>query len=135
MENKMIIVGMGCRKGKDFDSLLAYYDETLKKLDIDEKSVEKICSIDLKKDEQGLIKLAEVKNISFETYTSEELLKVKGDFAPSKFVKSVTGVDNVCERSSVLGSNSGKVILHKESHDGMTIAVAEKNNKSRCDNE
>lgn len=124
---KVIVLGMGCRRGKDFESLVSYYEDTLKKLNISEKSVEKICSIDLKKDEEGLIKLSQAKNIKFETYTSEELLSTQGDFSASKFVKSVTGVDNVCERSAVFGSKGGKILLHKESRDGMTIAVAERN--------
>ena len=126
LTTKVIVVGMGCRRGKDFESLVSYYDDTLKKLNISENAVEKICSIDLKKDEEGLIRLSEVKKIKFETYTAEELLNVKGDFSSSTFVKSVTGVDNVCERSAVFGSGGGKILLHKESRDGMTIAIAEK---------
>ena len=37
------------------------------------------------------------------TFTEEELKAVQGEFTPSQFVKKITGVENVCERSAVLG--------------------------------
>ncbi|MEG0019619.1 MAG: cobalamin biosynthesis protein, partial [Oscillospiraceae bacterium] len=57
-------------------------------------------------------------------YTSEQLNKVQGDFIGSEFVKSVTGVDNVCERSAALASGNGRLIVKKTALDGVTIAVA-----------
>ena len=47
-----------------------------------------------------------------------------GEFTKSDFVKSVTGVDNVCERSAVRCSG-GKLILRKTAADGVTVAAAE----------
>ena len=44
--------------------------------------------------------------------------------SPSAFVKSIAGVDNVCERSAVLASG-GCLKLRKTAHDGVTLAVAE----------
>ena len=53
---------------------------------------------------------------------------VEGTFAESKFVEEVTGVDNVCERSAVLGSSQDGVksmlILRKYAEDGVTVALA-----------
>lgn len=40
----------------------------------------------------------------FETYHAEELNQVTGQITSSVFVHKVTGFDNVCERSAVLGS-------------------------------
>ena len=45
-----------------------------------------------------------------------------GDFTPSAFVKSVTGVDNVCERSAMVGAD--RLIVKKTALDGVTVAVA-----------
>ena len=89
-----------------------------------QNAVRKIVSIDLKKDEEGLHALADAWKIPFETYSEEELRKVEGDFTPSTFVKSITGVDNVCERSAILGSNHGKLIQKKVGKDGVTTAIA-----------
>ena len=51
--------------------------------------------------------------IPFVTYTEEELKQVPGEFTPSPFVKKITGVDNVCERSAVLASGNGRLLQKK----------------------
>ena len=60
-----------------------------------------LASIDIKKEEPGLLALAEKMGIPFETFSSEELLAVKGEFTASSFVSRTVGVDNVCERSAL----------------------------------
>ena len=50
--------------------------------------------------------------------------EVQGDFTPSAFVESVVGVSNVCERSAVLASKGGKLLLNKTSLNGVTLAIA-----------
>ena len=47
---------------------------------------------------------------------------MEGEFSSSQFVKSVTGVDNVCERSAVLAG--GRLIKKKKAADGVTVALA-----------
>ena len=85
--------------------------------------------IDLKKEEPGLLSLAESWHLLFETFTEEELKAVKGEFTPSKFVKKITGVDNVCERSAVLASGQGTLIRKKTGRDGVTTALAAGNRR------
>lgn len=59
------------------------------------------------------------------TYTSEQLLAVRGDFTPSEFVKRTTGVNNVCERSALLlAGDGGTMIRKKEAGNGVTVALA-----------
>ena len=67
--------------------------------------------------------LAERLGIPFECYSSQQLRQVPGEFSASPFVQSVVGVDNVCERSAVLGSR-GKLIMKKQVLDGVTMALA-----------
>ena len=45
-----------------------------------------------------------------------------GDFTPSPFVESVTGVDNVCERAAMLGAE--RLLVRKCAKNGVTVAVA-----------
>jgi len=61
-----------------------------------------VCSIDLKQDEAGLLAACEKNNWPVHFYTAQQLRDVAGDFTPSDFVRSVTGVDNVCERAALL---------------------------------
>ena len=90
-------------------------------------SMERVASIDLKKDEAGIIGYCQDRNLPFVTYTKEELAQVKAPLR-SQFVEEVTGVDNVCERSAVLGSSQDGVksmlILRKYAEDGVTVALA-----------
>ena len=57
-------------------------------------------------------------------YTAEELRSAEGIFSCSEFVRTVTGVDNVCERAAVLASG-GQLIKSKYAQDGVTFALAE----------
>lgn len=121
---KIVCLGIGCRKGTDACKLEEFVLEELHKLNISIKAVSKAVSIDLKKEEIAMKQLSEKYNWEFITYSEEELSKVEGDFNESEFVRSITGVGNVCERGAVLGSECGKLILQKTAREGMTLALA-----------
>ncbi|MBD8926084.1 MAG: hypothetical protein EGR89_08920 [[Eubacterium] rectale] len=55
-------------------------------------------------------------------YTAHQLAGVEGDFTASAFVRSVTGVDNVCERAALLGAE--RLLTGKTALNGVTVAVA-----------
>lgn len=119
-----VVLGMGCRKGKDTESVRLAAEKSLKEAEIYKEAVACLASIDIKKEEEALLSLSREWGIPFLTYTGEELLKVPGEFTPSSFVRSVTGVDNVCERSAVLGAKKGILIQKKAGKNGVTTALA-----------
>lgn len=119
-----VVLGMGCRRGKEEEKICKAAKEILDEGEIYLQAVAKICSIDLKKEEKGLLALADKWKIPFETYTKEELEGAQGDFCQSSFVEHITGVDNVCERSAVLGSRQGNLLVRKNAGDGVTAALA-----------
>ena len=122
------VVGMGCRKNKDTEELLAFYQETLEQAMVEPGEVYALASIDKKKDEPGLLAISERMRIPFFTYTAEELNRVGACVHSSEFVKAQVGVDNVCERAAFAGCGvSGWLIYEKHAFDGMTIAIAERN--------
>ena len=99
------------------------------------QAVSGIASIDLKKEEAGLHAFAEEWKLPLTFYTAEELSRVPGTFSTSDFVRNVTGVDCVCERSAVrlaldqdhTGKKSRKEALlleRKQGLDGVTAALA-----------
>lgn len=116
-------VGMGCRKGKGAEELYSFLADTLKANDISEKRIRSICSIENKKEEEGLKKLAEYLQVPFVTYTKEQLGTLTGDFSSSEFVKRTVGVENVCERSAAYGEEKGEFLVRKQTRDGMSLAV------------
>ena len=55
--------------------------------------------------------------------SAAQLRAVPGSFTGSRFVASVTGVDNVCERAALYGG--GRLLVQKQALGGVTVAVAE----------
>ena len=88
------------------------------------EAVAQAATINLKKEEPALREFCQEMGIPLSVYTAEELLKTEGDFSASDFVQSVTGVDNVCERSAVKASGGGKIIQKKIGRNGVTVAFA-----------
>lgn len=119
----VITLGVGCRRDTPAEKIEEAFRNILALSGIHEKAVCKVCSIDLKANEPGLIAFCENHHLPFVTYTAEELQGVEGEFTASKFVSSVVGVDNVCERSAVKGSD-GKLIVKKQAGNGVTMAMA-----------
>lgn len=117
-------VGVGCRRGKQEEELEKFVSENLEACGISPREVRCIASIDIKKDEEGLIALAAKLGLPFITYSAETLMSAEGDFTASEFVRSQTGVDSVCERAAVTAAG-GKLIKKKTSANGMTFALAE----------
>lgn len=123
---RIVTAGVGCRRGTDTSNIEQKVLEALEEKGLSAHCLENLASIDLKADEEGMISFSEKYGIPFKTYTKEELEAVPGDFEESEFVRSVTGVGNVCERSALLGSRMGTLINKKKSGDGVTVALAVK---------
>jgi cobalt-precorrin 5A hydrolase len=140
---KIVHVGVGCRKNTAFERIEKKILEALQLHHISVYAVASLASIDLKKDEQGILKFADKYNLEFHTYSSEELLAVEGEFTESLFVQSITGVSNVCERAAILdcqnackelpvagsagserNSRKTRIIQKKLPGDGVTVALA-----------
>lgn len=126
---KKYSLGMGCKKNTCFENLRKFVDDIFnEKLGVClENSVYEIASIDLKENEMGLMELAHCLHVPFATYSVEELEKAEGKFSESEFVRTVTGISNVCERSAVLSSGiDGSIVIEKQCRNGMTLSVAER---------
>ena len=118
---KVLYMGIGCRKGTPKEKIEYAADKVMKENGLAWAAVAGIATIELKKDEPGLVKFAKEKGLEIEDFTAEELGSLEGDFTPSEFVKSITGVDNVCERAALFMTD--RLIVKKTAIDGVTIAV------------
>lgn len=124
---KRVHVGLGARKGVTQTEVAAAVDTCLEDAGIDPRAVVALASIDLKKQEAGILAYSYESGVPFVTYTAEELRTVEGAFAGSSFVQSVTGVANVCERAAAFAagrSGHAEVLVHKTIHGNVTTAVA-----------
>ncbi|HWQ77480.1 MAG TPA: cobalt-precorrin 5A hydrolase [Anaerovoracaceae bacterium] len=120
---RTVTVGIGCRKGISPAAVEGLLDKVLKQNKLSVKSIEKICTIDIKKEEVALKLLAATLGVPLQVFSAEELEQLPGEFASSEFVSRITGVDNICERAAVLGSR-GELIAGKQALNGVTVALA-----------
>lgn len=123
---KDIILGIGCRRGVNQKQLERQIRTVLFKHHIDWKQVSLLASIDLKRDEEGIRKLSQAKQIPFAVYTAEELNTVETVSSGSAFVEQTAGVDNVCERAALYAGREGELIQPKLCLDGVTVAMMRK---------
>lgn len=128
---KDISVGIGCRKDTDPKKLSDFVDEILEREGISKLRVGSISSIDIKSEEKAILDLAKSFDIKPMFYSAEQLMSLEGEFSKSEFVRSVTSVDCVCERSAAY--TGGRIVLKKTAKDGMTIALAQKEIRPRFD--
>ena len=119
---RVLRVGIGCRRGISAEAVVHAVQTVFAENGLDTAAICGVCSTDLKQDEAGLLAACEKNNWPVHFYTAQQLRDVAGDFTPSDFVRSVTGVDNVCERAALLDAE--KLIVQKTARDGVTVAVA-----------
>lgn len=122
---RCVILGMGCRKGKSYEKLRDFAEGTLQELGLDREAVCAIASIDVKKEEPGLVSLAADLGVPLQTFNAEELEKTELEnwtFMESDRVREYVGTGNVCERAAA-AAGARKILIGKTAKDGMTICV------------
>ena len=115
-------LGLGCRRGTPVEKFREAVDFVLKEHNIHPKAIKQVTSIDIKSNEEGLLAFCEERKLPAVFYTADELWAVPGEFTQSQCVLRYTGVDNVCERSAMIGAE--KLLVKKTIHNGVTVAIA-----------
>lgn len=128
LKPRTIIVGIGSRKivGKNdvFDLVLC----VLNQLEIPLRRVDRLATVDIKKDSQSILYAAKKMGKNLEFISVEELGAFNHeDLSPdSKLVKEKIGVGGVCERAAmIVAGKKPKLLLKKTKAKGVTVAVAE----------
>lgn len=121
---KTIIVGLGCRKDTPAETIEELVIKVLKSNELSIHSVKAAASIDLKMNEPGILGFCKKYSLGVSFFSKEELECVDGDFSESPFVKSITGIGNVCERAALKASDGGRLIQKKVAENGVTVALA-----------
>ncbi len=122
---RILHVGVGCKRGADTGKIAEAIDRALASGGLDPRAVRAVATIDIKKDEEGLLTYCSERDLPVSCYTAQALRAVPGDFSHSDFVSQTVGVDNVCERAAMLSAGGGaELIVKKTALDGVTAAVA-----------
>lgn len=120
---KVIVIGIGCNRGTSAQEIEQVICDTLQQLRFSIKSVKALCTIDLKKDEEGLLAVANKYGWPLIFYTPEQLNDVPID-EPSETVFRYTGAYGVSEPAAKRYSGQQKLILTKKKSGNVTISVA-----------
>jgi cobalt-precorrin 5A hydrolase len=121
-------IGLGCRRGASLDE----FEQALQELEtlhgINLKSVAGLASIDIKKDETGLLEIGRAHQLPIRFFSKEEL-DIPQVPSRSETVHKNIGIYGVCEAAALLaassGGRAGRLIIEKIKWERITAAVAQ----------
>ncbi|WP_026894568.1 cobalt-precorrin 5A hydrolase [Clostridiisalibacter paucivorans] len=122
---KNIVVGVGCRRGIKGEDMIhgikALFDEIGLKIE----SIKKLSSVDIKKDEQGILQASEHFRVPVEFIDRTEIRMIEENFDVSEFVRRTIGVGGVSEPCGYISSHNGRCLMKKRKFQGFTLSVWE----------
>lgn len=122
---KNLILGAGCRKDKPYEDIAAALERFLEEHNYAKASLAAVVSIDLKAEEEGLIRLSRELNLPFETFSAKELAPFDTTEGDSDFVRKITGVGSVSEAAALCRAKGGRTKVPKTKYNGITFSLAE----------
>ncbi|MBT9148669.1 MAG: precorrin-3B C(17)-methyltransferase [Dehalococcoidia bacterium] len=121
---KSLVVGIGCNRGVPCFRIEEAIAQVLLEHGLSIKSIRNIATIDLKRNELGLLEFARKCELPIEFFTRETLIQVKFPSAPSTTTLKWVGTPAVCEPAALLSSQSKHLVVSKTKLNDVTIAVA-----------
>jgi cobalt-precorrin 5A hydrolase/precorrin-3B C17-methyltransferase len=122
-----LVLGIGCKRGTTRQKIKEAVETVLRQYRLSVLRIQRICTIDIKQHEAGLVGFAEDCGAPLYVFSPQELNALEGSFSASDFVRDVTGTDSVCERAALVGcGNEGALVVRKTALDGVTVALAER---------
>lgn len=123
---RILHLGVGCKRGTPAEKIRRAVQTVLENANLSPRALASAASIDVKRDEAGLIEYCASASLPISFYSAEELRALPGSFSASSFVQNTVGVDNVCERAAMRAAGAGATrIVNKTCLDGVTVAVAQ----------
>lgn len=117
-----INLGLGCRKEVSGGRIIDFIYEVLSEEGLSPLSVGNIGTIELKRNEPGIIEAAEHFGCGLKIFSGEDISKVQDMFMKSDFVKNTVGVNSVSAPAAYL--MGGNLIREKAVKNGITLSVS-----------
>jgi len=115
-----LVAGVGCSRGAGTEEILSLLRRSLAEAGLAEKSVAALASIDVKRDEAGLLQAAEKLDVPVHFYPVEALSVVEAP-NPSEVVRGAVGTPSVAEAAVI--SSGAELVLEKRKSENATVAV------------
>ncbi|MGO4003324.1 MULTISPECIES: cobalamin biosynthesis protein [Pseudomonas] len=125
-----LVVGLGCQRGCPASTLRALLDQALQAQRIDLQSITALASIDLKRDEPGLIELAEQLGLPLTVFSSEQLSAYEARLShQSQIAFERTGCYGVAESAALalaeaLAQAPATLLISRQKYAQATFALA-----------
>ncbi len=120
---KEYVLGIGCRKNASYQSLHKLVTKVLNEVNVTPEQIRCISTIDLKKEEPCILKLAETFQCPIRIFSQREIIASDLNITSSEFVENMIGVPGVCEPTSLMASHYGNLIVEKTTEDGCAVAL------------
>lgn len=134
---RVLWVGIGCERDTSFTLIESALEEVLNKYNLASESIASLVTIDIKRDEVGILQLAEKWNLPLQTFSAEELKDIAVP-NPSIVVEKEVGTASVAEACAIKGASwtdfennkadlivSKQIIKAEEEKGAVTIAIAQ----------
>lgn len=118
---KNIVLGIGCRKDYSSEKMIEKVLQYLYLQKIDSRAVGVISTIEVKKDENAILELANHFKADLKIFSKDEIKEVQYKYEGSDFVEISIGVRAVCEPCVEL--SGGELLTGKLSCEGMTLCI------------
>jgi cobalt-precorrin 5A hydrolase len=125
-----LVLGIGCNSGTGADEIERVVLANLEKLALSLKSVCCLASAVAKKNEAGLLAFAGKYSIPITFYESSELNAVTVPSPASSHAMDAIGATGVAEPAALIASQGGRLLLKKVKSGNVTLAIAEKRQKT-----
>ncbi|MNB75701.1 cobalamin biosynthesis protein CbiG [compost metagenome] len=120
---KSLVLGIGCNRGTSAEEIEQAVLNSLADLRLSVRSVRGVATIDLKKDEQGLLDVCRKYGWRLDFYTPEELNEIPQRH-PSETVYRHTGAYGVSEPAALRASGASAWLLEKTKMGNVTLSIA-----------
>lgn len=133
---RSLVVGIGCRKGVPVEDLETLLVNTFANHSLCIDSLACIATAELKRGEEGLVRLAEQHSIALEHYSTQELnavfdsqleeptASIEKQLTRSRKAHSLVGVWGVAEPATLLASGASQLLVPREKTTRATIAIS-----------
>lgn len=118
------VAGVGCRKGVSAEEVGSAISATLKDAGVSLHALRNLASVDIKRDEAGLVDFASRAGLEISFYTGARLNKVKAPSGGSVLVMKATGTGSVSEAAAILSAGAKKIWTRKRKFKRVTVALA-----------
>ncbi|AZF16462.1 cobalamin biosynthesis protein [Pseudomonas sp. R3-18-08] len=125
-----LVVGLGCQRGCDLHTLLSLFDTALAEGGIERQSITALASIDLKREEPGLLALSRLLGLPLQCFSAEQLAVYEDRLSHKSVVAFThTGCHGVAESAALalaehLANAPARLLITRQKNAQATFALA-----------